>query len=228
MIRNLYTNKDLKKVPKYQKFLILRTYNLFAITVLWAFITVNSIKLVKTTPLLGLTSFLGFSFAIYILVVMHNKSFYGLFTPIKSYQEHMLVMLGNNKSKHGALSLINSAFLGLLFYFAINSNLIYAGIFTLITFLLHMILVDTNDLGKIGRVAKKLDVDVSEYRLFDNDLFESLTTEQIFYVHSVREQLVVFCVLNKELTAKEFNSAIDKEEYLLITMIANQMEKLGK
>lgn len=229
MIRNTYTNKDLRKVPKYQKFLILRTYNLLVVAILFAFIIADSIQKAKDNPIFGLTYFLAFSFVIYIIVAMHNKSFYGMFTPIKSYQEHMLVQLNNNKGRHGLLSIINSAFFAIIFYFTVSNNLMVAGGFAVITLLLQMMLVDTADLAKIYKVSKRFDVDITDYRLFDNELFESLTNEQIYYVHCVREEIVVFCSLaGKELSESEFKQKIDKEEYVLVTMLANQMERLGK
>lgn len=229
MIRNTYTNKDLRKVPKYQKFLILRTYNLLVVAILFAFIIADSIQKAQDYPILGLTYLLAFSFVVYILVAMHNKSFYGMFTPIKSYQEHMLVQLNNNKGRHGLLSIINSAFFSIVFYFTVSNNLMITGGFAVLTLVLQMMLVDTADLAKIYKVSKRFDIDITDYRLFDNELFESLTNEQIYYVHSIREEIVIFCSLaGKELTESEFKQKIDKEEYVLVTMLANQMERLGK
>lgn len=228
MIRNVYTNKQLNKIQKYNKFLILRTYNALVIIALYVFISFNAINIVAERPFIGLIYLLALSFVIYYIVVLHNRAFYGLYTPIKTYQEHIMIVLGNNKSKHGLMSLFNTIFLTALVYFVVTKNIYVVLGFAVITLLLHMVLVDTNDLGKIGRVAKKLAVDVEEYRLFDNDIFENLTAEQVFYVYSKREELVAFIALDKQLTAEKLQAKIDKEEYALVTMMTKQMEKLGK
>ncbi len=228
MIRNVYTNKQLSKVQKYNKFLILRTYNALVIIALYVFISFNAIKIVADSPFMGLLYLLGLSFVIYYIVVLHNRAFYGLYTPIKNYQEHIMVVLGNNKSKHGLMSMINTIFLTALVFFVVTTNIYVVIGFAAITLLLHMVLVDTNDLGKIGRAAKKLDMDVEDYRLFDNGIFENLTAEQVFYVYSKREELVAFIALDKQLTAEKLQAKIDKEEYALVTMMTRQMEKLGK
>ncbi|WOO88983.1 hypothetical protein R2F61_08955 [Mollicutes bacterium LVI A0078] len=228
MIRSVYTNAELKKVAKYQKFVMLRTFNSLVITILAIFITFNAITLVKTNPLQGLIYFLAFSFVIYIVVAMHNKSFYGLFTPMKLYQEHIMIVIKNNKGKLGLLAIVNTLFLTVLVYFVITHNIIVIGVFAVITLLIHLTFIDLNDVSKIAKKASKFDIDIDDYRLCDNDIFENLTTGQAYYVHSVREELVAFIALNKELTATEFKQKLDREEYLLVTMISKQMERFGK
>lgn len=228
MIRSLYTNDQLTKITKYRKFMIYRTYNLLVLVFLYVYMTGTSILIVNQSPIIGLVRFLLFSFVIYIIVVVHDRSFYGLYTPTKLYQEHILEQVNNNKSRHSVLALINTLFLIVLFYFIVSQDVIVVGIFALITFIIQFMFVDLNDLGKIARVAKKLDVDVDDYRLFDNDLFDSLTNEQVFYVYGKREELVAFCALTKNLTKEQFQERLDHEEYILVTMIANQMEQLGK
>ncbi len=228
MIRSLYTNDELKKIPKYRKFLIYRTYNLLTLVLLYAYMTRTSITIMTDNPIRGLITFLLFSFVIYIIVAIHNKSFYGLYTPMKLYQEHILQQVHNKKSQHSMLALMNTLFLVILFYVIVSSELVIVGVFALITFIIQFMFIDMNDLAKIAKVAKKLDVDVDDYRLFDNDIFESLTNEQITYVYGKREELVAFCALTKDLTKEQFQERLDHEEYILVTMIATQMEQLGK
>lgn len=228
MIRSTYTNKTLLGISKYRKFLILRTYNALVVITLYIFTVANAIEIANTHPLIGLIYLLSLSFAIYFLVTVHNRSFYGLFTPVKQYQANILKVVQNNKSRHGFLALMNSLFASSLVYFVITHNLYFVLGFGLFTLILHMILVDTNDLQKIYRAAKKLDLDVDEYRLFDNSLFENLTREQVFYVYCIREELVAFIALNKQLDKVKLKEEIDREEYVLLTMIARQMERLGK
>ncbi len=228
MIRSIYTNAELKKVPKYKKFVLLRTFNNLVIVTLAVFITFNAINIVKVNPLQGLIYFLAFSFVIYIVVAMHNKSFYGLFTPMKLYQEHIMIVIKNNKGKLGLLALINTLFLTVLVYFIITHNIIMIGVFAVISLLIHMTFIDINDVSKIAKKATQFDIDIDDYRICDNDIFDNLTTGQTYYVHSVREELVAFIALNKDLTATEFKQRLDREEYLLVTMISRQMERLGK
>lgn len=228
MIRSLYTNKDLKKVPKYRKFMLYRAYNIGSLLVMYGFITVASITKMESTPIIGLLTLLGFSFVIYVIVAVHNHAFYGLNTPVKSFQEHIMEITNNNKGKNPVLAIFNTLFLTVLFFILISQNVITVAIYGLVTLIVQFLLIDLNDLGKIAKVAKKLDVEVEEYRLFDNDLFSSLTNEQVFYVYSKREELVAFCALTKDLDRATFQERLDREEYILVTMIAKQMEKLGK
>lgn len=228
MIRSVYTNNQLKKVGKYKKFLMLRTYNLLIIAVLFSFTVFNAMKMVSETPIIALVYLLAILFVLYVIVVVHDRSFYGLFTPLKIYQENMINVLNNNKGRHGLISLVNTLFLSVLVYFVITEDIIIVAVFALVTLIVQMALVDIADLSKINKIAKKFEIDIDEYRIFDNSIFENLTKEQIFYVHCKREELVAFIALNKELTKEQLVEKFDREEYMLITMIARQMERLGK
>ncbi len=228
MIRNTYRNKDLSKISKYQKFLVLKAYNSLLLACLYVYAMFKSIEMINSNGYQGLIYFLVISVLIYFVVMLHDKSFYGLQTPIKSYQQNMLIVLHNKKSRHGLNSLISTLFMTILVFIIVNPTIYVLGGFAILTFILHMLLVDTNDLGKIYKKAQKLDIDITEYRLFDNSIFESLTSAQVFYVHNKREELVAYIGLNKDLQAKQLQQRIDQEEYALITMITKQMERLGK
>lgn len=228
MIRSLYTNNQLKKIPKYRKLMIHRSYNLLILTFLYVYMTASSILMVKQTPIAGMVYFLLFSFVFYIVVAVHNRSFYGLNTPIKLYQERILTQVNNNLNKCPFLGLMNTLFLTVLLYVLVVQNLVVVIGFAVVTFGLQVILIDIDDVAKITKIGNKFEVDVSEYRILDNDIFESLTKEQIFYVYSQREQLVASFAFTKDLTANQFRNQLDHEEYILVTMLANQMEQLGK
>lgn len=228
MIRNKYTNSQIKKIPKYNKFLLFRSFNSIVLFFLYFIALFNAIRIVNQTPIYALMYMLIFSFIIYFIIVVNDKALYGLYTSLKNYQAHMLEVVSNKKSKHGFLSLFNTLFMTTLLYVLVTSNIYVVGAFALISLVVQMVLVDTADLPKILKLAKKFDVDISEYRVLDNDVFHNLTKEQVFYVHCTREKLLVSFALNKQLDAKRFKAELDEEEYIFISMLAKQMEKLGK
>ncbi len=228
MIRNTYRNKELGKISKYKKFFMLKAYNSIVILGLYIYAMFKAIDIANTNGYSGLIYFLIISVLIYFAVVLHDKSFYGLLTPLKSYQQNMLIVLQNKKSRHGLNSLLSSLFLTVIVFVVVSPSIYILGGFAIFTFIVHMLLVDTNDLGKIYKKTQKLDIDISDYRLFDNSLFESLTAAQVFYVHNKREEIVAYIALNNNLTSKQLKERIDQEEYVLISMITKQMERLGK
>ncbi|WOO87226.1 hypothetical protein RZE82_08915 [Mollicutes bacterium LVI A0039] len=228
MIRNKYTNKQLTKIPKYQKFLMLRSFNLLFIIFIYVMMTFKANLIVSSGEILGLSYLLGCSVVAYVLIILHNKSFYGLVTPLKIYQEQMLKSLSNKKSRHGLYSLLITLFYTVLMYFIVTKDLRIVGGFALLTLFIQFALVDVNDLAKINYMAKKLDLEIDEYRILDNDYFDNLTKEQIFYVYTVREEIVVYLYLNKNIQAEALKAKLDEEEYLFVTMLAKQMEKYGR
>lgn len=228
MIRNRYTNKQLYKVSKYRKFLLLRAYHLIVLTSLYTVICFRAIRLIGQNQLHGLAYFLGFSFMIYFIFMIQNRAFYGVATPVKLYQEKILKALGNKKSYYSVFAIFDTLFYTVLVYFIISNSIYACAVFALVSFVLQLALIDINDLHKIKKTAAKLAVDISDYRLFDNDLFSSMTREQIFYVYAIREELVAFISLDKKLTEKKLVDKIEEEEYMLVTMLTRQMEKLGK
>lgn len=228
MIKNKYTNQQLSKIPKYRKFLMFRTFNLLILVTLYTVATFNSVMLIPYQANLGLLYFFAYSFVILIIVLLHNYALYGLTTSVKRYQARVIKVLQNNKSRHGLLVVLITILYTILAYFIISKQVIFLGVFAIVCLVVQFILVDTNDLGKIKKRASKLEVDIDEYRILDNDIFENLTREQIFYVYAKREEIVVYMYLTKELTAEQFKAKLDKEEYLLVTMMAKQMEDLGR
>lgn len=228
MIRNNYTNSQIKNISKYKKFLLFRTFNGLVLFILYFVALFNGISIINQSPIIGLTYMLVFSFIIYFIIVVNDKALYGLYTPLKNYQAHMLEIVSNKKNKHGLLSLFNTLFMTALIYVLITPNVYILGAFVLISLIVQMVLIDTADLPKILKLAKKLEVDVSEYRILDNDVFSNLTKEQVYYVHCVREKLVVSFAINKQLDNKQFKEILDEEEYKFISMLTKQMEKLGK
>lgn len=228
MIRNKYTNSQIKGIPKYNKLLLFRIFNSLVLFTLYFVALFKGISITNQTPIYGLMYMLIFSFIIYFIIVVNDKALYGLYTPLKNYQAHMLTVVSNKKSKHGLLSLFNTLFLTVLIYTLVTSKVYVVAAFALLSLIVQMVLIDTGDLLKILKLAKKLDVDVSGYRVLDNDLFYNLTQEQVYYVHCTREKLLVSFALNKQLDSEQFKEALDEEEYILISMLAKQMEKLGK
>lgn len=236
MIRSVYTNKRLLKISKYQKMLMLKAYNIILLFTIYILALKSIIEMANYNQTRdGFILLIIYSLLIVLYIYIFSSLYYGLITPVKMYQSRAMIKLNVKKSRSSMYAFILSFLIAPMVYFVLANGfglditILYISIgIVIITFLINGFLMDFNDLGKIYKRSKKLQVDISEYKIFDKGIFENITLDQKYYLYSIREIIAADIRLNKKMTAEEFKELIDKQEYIFVSLITKQMEKLGK
>ncbi len=228
MIRSQFSNKELLKTSKYMRFEIAKIYNAMIFFTLYVIVFFNSIHILDHDPLLALIYFLAYSVAIYFVLYLFSRSFYGILNPAKTYQNYILNKIVFSGANQSLILILMSVITAILVFAIMDSNLIYTGVVFLVSFVINTLFILPNDAVYIRKVADKLDIDGDDYRILDDYIVNTLSQEQKVYLYTKREEIAGAILTNKKIEKEELKALLDKEEYVIVSMVTRQIEQFER